>query len=174
MKKAKDKVEPFTMIKEWYWECGLDITEVNILARIASWQREKKVFFESKSSLAKLFKCDRKVIIRRFEHLESIGVIVKGETKGRAFSYSVNENRLNELYLKGTTDISNCTSEVQDDTKCVPQENDGCTSEERYHNNKTINKNSFKKEDDCSSSSSFQAPKTISETDLIKLAREFF
>ena len=172
MKKAKDKVEPFTMIKEWYWQCGLDITEVNIIARISSWQREKKVFFESKASLAKLFMCDRKVIIRRFERLESIGVIVKGPMKGRAYSYSVNENRLNELYLRGTASTTNCTSEVRDDAKCVPQKNDNCTSEVRYHNNKTINKNSFKKEDDCSSSSSFKAPKTISEADLIMLARE--
>ena len=143
----KQKTEPFTMLKDWYWECGLDLYEVNIIARISSWQREKKVFFESKSSIAKLFKCDRKVIIRRFEHLEEIGVIIKGENKGRAFSYTVNESKLNELYLRGTTSTSNCTSEVHQVPKCVPQRNNNCTLEVHYNNNKTINNNSFREED---------------------------
>ena len=74
MKKTNER---FTMIPNWYWECGLNIVEVNIISRIASWQRDGKEFYESAESISVLFGVSYSTIKRTFNKLVKDGVIIK-------------------------------------------------------------------------------------------------
>ncbi len=145
-------IETFTQIPDWYWQCGLDIYEVNIIARIASWQRQDKVFYEGKKTIAKIFGCDFKVILRRFEKLENMGIIVRGKKKGRSYCYTINSVKLNQLH-KGTL-------EVPIDDRKVPQRYHKGSSEVLYNTNNTSNKTSVRAE------GALKAPSTQPESAL--------
>ena len=165
MNKNKQQ-ETFTQIKDWYWQCGLDIYEVNIISRIASWQRANKEFFESKDSISKLFNCDRKTIIRKFEKLERLGIIIKSGKKGRSYIYKINEMNLHKLY--------NSTSEVQIDEALVPERYNNCTREVHYNTTQTSNKTSLREEETLFERSSSKDPKepkkTVTDKDVEMLA----
>ena len=93
----KKKTETFTQIPDWYWQCGLDIYEVNIIARIASWQRANKKFFESYDFIAKTFNTSYNTIRFRFEKLEKAGILKRNGKKGRSWMWIVDSNKLNSL-----------------------------------------------------------------------------
>ena len=153
------KQETFTQIKDWYWECGLDIYEVNIISRIASWQRANKEFYEGKDSISKLFGCDRKTIMRKFDKLEKIGILVKGEKRGRSYLYKINESKLNELYIS--------TREVQIDTTLVPDRYTLSTSVVHYNTTQTSNKTSLRVAEEDLASSAPQPKRTLTNDQII-------
>jgi len=157
------KNQTFTQIKDWYWECGLDIYEVNIIARIASWQRNKKQFFESKDHIAKLFGCDRKTIIRKFEKLQNLGILIKGEKHGRTYVYRINEMELHKLYI--------CTREVQIDMRSVPERYIYSTSEVHYNTTQTNNKISLGAEEEDKSSSA-QPKKPLTNEEILSILKK--
>ena len=144
MKQAK---EGFIKLKNQVIECeSFDIIQSVIIAKITSWQREGRQFFQSKEELAKEFKVDRKTISRRMKELEDMGVIYREGKVKRSSIYKVNPHKLH-LYLSGT----NLELNVPEGYKS----SEICTSSTHYNNNnKNSNKTIFIGEEDVSSSSS--------------------
>jgi transposase len=139
----------FTQLPEWYWECGLDIYEVNILARISSWQRDNKSFFESYDSLAKRFNTHYNTIRNKFKKLEKLGLITKNGKAGRSTKWKVNEYELNQLH-KTYKRCQNINETVDTDKTCknnaqnLQEMSDVLTRDVSYNTNyKTSNKTSF-------------------------------
>lgn len=140
----------FTQIPNWYWECGLDIYEVNIIARIASWQRDKKDFFESYPSLAKKFNTHVNTIKNKFKKLEAAGLIYRNGKAGRSIKWKVSDYEMNQLHkeyktctdtVKKTDKSNTCTNSTQ-----TVQEIDSKSTRDRLYNtnHKTSNKTSFR------------------------------
>jgi hypothetical protein len=112
-KKLEDN---FTAIPQWYWECGLSLLEVNIISRIASWQRQKKEFFEGYDSLEKLGWGHYNTIRNHFIKLEKKGLIQKNGKNKRAWKWIVkldslrslhsnNQCKNNDIYLQPVLEI---------------------------------------------------------------------
>jgi DNA-binding transcriptional regulator YhcF (GntR family) len=139
----------FTQIPNWYWECGLDIYEVNILARIASWQRDKKDFFESYPSLANRFNLHVNTIKNKFKKLEKLGLITRNGKAGRSIRWKVDEYQLNQLHkeYKRCTNIDQTADKYKTCTNIAQkvQEIDYNSTPDRLYNTnyKTSNKTSF-------------------------------
>lgn len=145
MKKTKD--EAFVKIPHWYYECGLDLIEVNLIARVASWQRTGKNFYESKSYIGKIFGCSTKTISRTFKGLVDKGILTEEVRKGTTTKYRVNVNKLNEL--------NRLDSESSVGTKLETVSPDPLDRESQDKNTKNINKNILRvDEEKCSSSPS--------------------
>ena len=141
----KKNNERFTMIPNWYWECGLNIVEVNLISRIASWQRDGKEFYESAESLSKLFGVSYSTVKRTFNKLVKDKVIIRNGKHKRMWKYVINGSKLNSLKKDvGQTDQLNdiCSS---------PRPNIS-TTEDHYNTTKTSNKTSFREGEDKASS----------------------
>src|SRR6056300_1094634 len=124
MKKQKTKIEePFTAILAWYWECGLNLLEVNIIARISSWQREKKEFYESYDFLSQKFGTHYNTIRNTFIKLEKMGVIKKNGKHRRTWKWVVDGNKLNALKHSNTRCQNNDTLLHQESELLTPDVN---------------------------------------------------
>jgi len=145
-KTKKNDIENFTMIPHWYWECGLDLIEVSIIARISSWQRQNKDFFEGYDTIALKFNCHYNTIRNTFNKLEKMGVIVKNGKVKRAWKWKVNELKLNGLKDSNTR----CQNT---DTFLHPM-SELLTPDVSYNNPKNINKNILRVEENTSGVSS--------------------
>ena len=142
MKKTNER---FTMIPNWYWECGLNIVEVNIISRIASWQRDGKEFYESAESLSKLFDVSYSTIKRTFNKLVKDGVIIRNGKHKRMWKYVINGTKLNSL----KKDVGHL--DQLNDKYSSPRPNIQFT-EDHYNTTKTSNKTSFREGEDKASS----------------------
>ena len=167
----KNTTLTFTQIQDRLYECvHFDLIEVNLIARIASWQRQKKLFFESKSVTAELLKTTRPTLDKRFDKLMAIGIIKKGKKRGRASEYTINEFNLDKFlaWSKKNTDFNICKATLHIVPTFVKPLYIDCKATLHYNNNnKTIlNKNSFiDDEEDLASSSSIEPQ----ETDIEKV-----
>ena len=137
--------ESFTMIPNWYWECGLTIVEVNIIARIASWQRDGKEFYESAEKLSKLFGVSYSTIKRTFNKLVKENIIIRTGKHKRMWKYVVNGNKLNSL--KKDTGHHDQLSDKYRSPRPIIQ-----STMNHYNNNKTSNKTSFRDGEEKNSS----------------------
>jgi DNA-binding transcriptional regulator YhcF (GntR family) len=133
---SKKKTESFTQIPNWYWQCGLDIYEVNIIARIASWQRDNKDFFESYDSIAEMFNTSYNTIRFRFAKLEKDGIIKKNGKRGRSWKWIVSINKLNAL----KDSVKTCHNNDQ----FCQEMTDILSRDDSYNTPKTSNKTSFR------------------------------
>ena len=89
----------FIAIDQRLYDSDLDIYHINILSWILSYQVQDQPFFMSKIVMAEKFGCNRKTIERRFNDLQSLGIIMKGEKYKRMYKYKVNLHRL-DMYLR--------------------------------------------------------------------------
>ena len=142
MKKTNER---FTMIPNWYWECGLNIVEVNIISRIASWQRDGKEFYESAESISVLFGVSYSTVKRSFNNLVKQGIIIKNGKHKRMWKYVINSSKLNNL-KKDTGHLDQLN-----DKYSSPRPNIQFT-EDHYNTTKTSNKTSFREGEDKASS----------------------
>ena len=142
----------FTAISHTLKRSGLDIYEMIIISEVQSWNRQDKKFYGSLSTLAKDYGCDRKVIMRRVEHLMELGILYKGKkVYNNQAEYRVNVTNL-MLFIKSNAE-SSCTSEEQLNAQAVPLRNSSCTSEVHNNKPKNINKNILREVEDVPSSS---------------------
>jgi len=158
----------FTQIQDRLYECQhFDLIEVNLIARIASWQRQKKVFFESKSITASLLKVTRPTLDTRFKRLISLGIIKKGKKRGRASEYNISEYNLDKFlaWSKDNPDFNICKATLHKVPTFVKPLYIDCKTTLHYNNNnKTIlNKNSFMDDEEDLASSSSKVPKDPEE-----------
>ena len=142
---AEKITETFTAIPDWYWECGLDIYEVNIISRIASWQRQGKDYFESYDHVACIFKTHYNTIRNRFKRLESQGIIKCVGKAGRSNKWCINVAKLNAMKDSYTT--------CKNTDKYLHEMSDDLTRDVSYKNPKTSNKTSFREEEASGASS---------------------
>lgn len=160
---------PFTKIQQRLYECThFDLIEINLIARIASWQREGRTFFESKQVTAKLFKTTRPTLDTRFENLISLGIIKKGKKRGRASEYKINEDNLGKFltWSINNPEFNICKATLHKVPTFVKPLYIDCKATLHYkNNNKTIlNKNSFiDGEEDLASSPSIGPERTPEE-----------
>lgn len=157
----------FTAIPSWYWECGLTLIEVNIIARIASWQRDGKEFYESAEKLSKLFNVSYSTMKRSFNKLVDNGVINRNGKHKRMWKYVVNENKLNSL--KKDTGHGEQNNEQYSSQRTILQ-----STMNHYNTTKTSNKTSFREEESKDDSTS-QTLKSKSDMDIkmLSLAMDF-
>ena len=139
---------PFTKIQQRLYECThFDLIEINLIARIASWQRQNKVFFESKQVTASLLKTTRPTLDTRFDKLILLGIIKKGKKRGRASEYNINSANLDKFlaWSINNPDFNICKATLHKVPTFVKPLYIDCKTTLHYNNNnKTIlNKNSF-------------------------------
>ena len=127
----------FTAIPNWYWECGLTLIEVNIVARIASWQRDGKEFYESAEKLSKLFNVSYSTMKRSFNKLVEDGVIKRNGKHKRMWKYVINETKLNTLK-------KDMVHPDQNNERYGSQGAILSTTMNHYNTTKTSNKTSFR------------------------------
>lgn len=138
--KQKKKNDNFIMIPHWYFECGLDLIEVNLIGRVASWQRVNKEFHESKAHIAKIFLCSEKTISRKFKGLVEKGILIEEVRKGTTTKYKVNINKLNECK---TLDSESLVDQIPETLGLACMD-----SESRDKNTKNINNNILREEEE--------------------------
>ena len=153
----------FIAIQQRLFKCeALDIYHINIIAWIASYQRQGRPFFMSKTELATMFGCNMRTIIRRLDELESNGIIYKDGKVKRSWIYKLNPSKLD--YTLRVNNLDTKLTESQISSKIVD------SSTHYKNNNKTSsNKTSFREEDDILSSSSSQP---ITELDMLDLVKD--
>ncbi|MCP4252165.1 MAG: hypothetical protein GY775_01935, partial [Candidatus Scalindua sp.] len=149
----------FIAIDQRLYDSDLDIYHINIISWILSYQEQEQPFFMSKAALADKFKCAKRTIYRRFEYLESYGILVRGEKYKKMYKYQVNIHRLNR-YLSGTY-LEKQVPESHSSSKTGASESPYNTSTNKTSSNKT----SFRDEDDFKSSSSSK-PKAKPKVDV--------
>ena len=142
---ANKITESFTAIPDWYWECGLDIYEVNIISRIASWQRQNKEYFESYDHVACVFRTHYQTIRNKFIRLESEGIIKCVGKVGRTKKWTINSNKLNAMKHSYT--------KCKKDDTFLHEVEDVLTRDVSYKTPKTSNKTSFRAEESLGDSS---------------------
>ena len=135
----------FTQIPNWYWECGLTLLEVNIIARIASWQREGKEFYESADNISKLFNVSYSTVKRTFNKLVKNNIIIRNGKHKRMWKYVINQGKLNSL----KKDIG-LGDQLNDNNRSPGP--DISTTRGHYNTTKTSNKTSFREGEDEGSS----------------------
>ena len=133
--KSKNGKTGFTQIPNWYWELGLTMVEVNIIARVASWQREGREFYESAQKLSKLFGVSYSTVKRAFKNLHTIGILRKNGKHKRMWKYVINEFKLETVHREQNLKRN-----------CSPR-TDILSTMNHYNTNKTSTKTSFKEED---------------------------
>lgn len=157
----KKQVKGFTQIPNWYWELGLTIVEVNIIARVASWQREGKEFYESAEKLSILFGVSYSTVKRSLKNLVSSGILRKNGKHKRMWKYVINEMKLETVH-RGQYLARNSSH------RPVIQ-----STVNHYNTTKTSTKTSFKEEDDFLESSPSKGQSAPTELDIINLAKDF-
>jgi DNA-binding transcriptional regulator YhcF (GntR family) len=153
----------YVMIPDKYWKLKLDIYQTNILARIMSWQRTDKVFFESYESIAEKFNISRITVQRKFESLEKLGLIKRGPKVKRTWSWKANEVAISNLLDK--------LLRVTNSKRNVTESNNICNSDDHYNNPKNINKNILREEEEPFVGSSFPSKEDM-ELKAMILAKE--
>ena len=133
--KSKKPVQTFTQLPDWYWECGLSLIEVNILARIASWQRAGKEFYESAQKTSELFGVHYSTVKRAYKQLLKKEIIKKNGKHKRMWKYQVNEYKLHTVHREQLLQRNSS------------QRTDIQTTVNHYNTTKTSTKTSFKEED---------------------------
>lgn len=133
---SKEITKGFIQLQNAILECEhFCVIQSVIIAKIASWQRNGKTFFQSKQEIAKEFRVDRKTISRRMDSLEEMGVIQRDGKVKRSVIYKVNIHKL-DMYLKGTHPERNVPDRYTSSKKCT-------TSDHYNNNNKNSNKTIF-------------------------------
>ena len=157
----------FTAIPSWYWECGLTLIEVNIIARIASWQRDGKEFYESAEKLSKLFNVSYSTMKRSFNKLVDAGIINRNGKHKRMWKYVINQSKLNNL--KKDTGHHEQNNEQYSSPGTILQ-----STMNHYNNTKTSNKTSFREEEskDDSTSQTLKGPSDM-DIKMLSLAIDF-
>ena len=170
---SKEKTTPkFTQIQERLYDCvHFDLIEVNLIARIASWQRQNKVFFESKSRTAEKLRTTRPTLDTRYKRLQELGIIKQGKKRGRAHEYTINEFNLDKFikWSSENPDFNICKATLHIVPTFVKPLYIDCKATLHYNNNnKTIlYKNSFiDDEEDLASSSSIDPEEMVNNLDL--------
>ena len=159
--KMKDN---FTAIPNWYWECELSLLEVNIIARISSWQRQKLKFFEGYDHIASLGFGHYNTIRNTFNALEKKGLIKRDGKVKRAWVWVVIEHKLLELH-------SNI--QCKNNERYLQPESEILTPDVSYKNPKINNKINLREEETLfERSSSEGTKKTISEQEILDLAND--
>ena len=123
----------YVIIPDIYWQLGLDIYQTNILARIMSWQRTGKVFFESYESLGCKFNMHKNTAKNKVESLEKLGLIKRCNKIKRCWSWKVNEVAVSDMIDYNMT-CNNSERKEQEELQLV-------TPDVTYKNTKNINKN---------------------------------
>lgn len=140
----------FIAIQQRLFDCPhLDIYHINIIAWIASYQRQDQPFFMSKVEIAQKFGCNKRTVLRRFEDLEEWGVVFRAGKWKRSIIYKVNAANLDK-----------CLRVTHLERKVTESHSSKKKSDSEYHyntNNKTSTKTSLEEEDDILSSSSSKA-----------------
>jgi len=157
--KSKKHVNTFTQIPDWYWECGLSLLEVNMLARIASWQRANKEFYESAQKTSELFGVHYSTVKRAYKELLKKNIIRKNGKHKHMWKYQVNEYMLQTVHREQFLQ-RNCSP------RTVIQ-----TTVNHYNTTKTSTKTSFREEDVLRTSPSKDTTGP-SELDIVALARQ--
>tara|TARA_R110001632_G_scaffold33694_3_gene86424 strand:+ start:373 stop:861 length:489 start_codon:yes stop_codon:yes gene_type:complete len=157
--KSKKPIKTFTQLQDWYWECGLSMLEVNIIARIASWQRANKEFYESAQKTSELFRVSYSSVKRAYKELLAKGIIKKNGKHKRMWKYQVNEYKLQtvhreQLLLRNSSPRTDIQVTVN-----------------HYNTTKTSTKTSFKEEDDFLESSPSKDTSNPSDLDIKMFAR---
>ena len=161
MKAKPQKIEGgFTAIPNWYWECGLSLLEVNIIARIASWQRDNKEFYESAQTLSKLFGVSYSTMKRTFNSLVTSGFVRRNGKHKRMWKYVVNEYKLNTVHHEQLSSGNSSPRTIIQSTM------------NHYNTTKTSNKTSFREEDDFLESSPSQDKTGPTNLDIKNFAKE--
>lgn len=145
----------YVIIPDIYWQLGLDIYQTNILARMMSWQRTGKVFFESYESLGCKFNMHKNTAKNKVESLEELGLIKRGHKVKRCWSWKVNETAVSEMIDYNMT-CNNNERKEQEELQFV-------TPDVTYKNPKNINKNILREEEEPFVGSSPPTEKDVDE-----------
>lgn len=182
MKKEKKAInETFTAIPDWYWQCGLNLIEVNIIARIASWQRAEKEFYEGYDTISEKFNVHYNTVRKAFIKLEKMEVIKKNGKHRRAWKWVLNPTKLNALKKQESNRKEDSNTESQKEhsnTGCkkdqtfLHQESEFLTPDVSYKNTQTSNKTSLREEGDDLPSPSSKPKKTITDLQVLNLASQ--
>ena len=152
MAKNNKIVGTWTAIPDQLLGVGFDVYEIIIISCIQSWCRQDKKFYESKGKIARDYNCNRRTIIRKFDKLEALGILVKGDRKGKGmWSYTVNESKL--IQVINNFKLHTCDLKSQQMATDVTESYNCCNTELRNNTTKTSTKTSFREGDDFSSSS---------------------
>ena len=151
---ANNKLQnTFTQINNKWWGIGLDPYEILIVAKVASWQRAEKEFYQSKQSIAEDFCCNTKTIKNKFKDLVDRNILIIVGKHKRMTKYKINEVELSRLIDQkdmGTTCPHSSRYGHQVPYIEAPHAH--------YNNTKTSTKTSLEEEDDILSSSSSETP----------------
>ena len=145
----------YVIIPDIYWQLGLDIYQTNILARIMSWQRTDKLFFESYESLGCKFNMHKNTAKNKVESLEELGLIKRGHKVKRCWSWKVNKVAVSNMIDYNMT-CNNSERKEQEELQLV-------TPDVIYKNTKNINKNILREEEEA-----FAASSLLSDEDKVK------
>ncbi len=143
---SKKKEEGFLKVPNWYWDTGLPPIDILLLSSIASWQRDKKEFFESKEQMALKFNCSAKTIQRSIKTLVNKGLIKETGKKGRVVKYEIIQAALEKL--KHCGQIVHNSSRNRTNSPIIQDK------KSYYKNTKNINKNILRVEEEVEASSS--------------------
>jgi hypothetical protein len=133
--KSNKQIKTFTQLPDWYWECGLSLLEVNMIARIASWQRANKEFYESAQKTSQLFGVSYSSVKRAYKDLLAKDIIRKNGKHKRMWKYQVNEYKLHTVHRE---QLLQRNSSPRTDIQFTVN---------HYNTTKTSTKTSFKEED---------------------------
>jgi len=160
---SKKKEERFLKIPHWYWDTGLPPIDIILISSIASWQRDKKEFFESKEQMALKFNCSTKTIQRSIKSLVNKGLIKETGKKGRVVKYEIIQSALEKL--------KHCGQIVQHSPGYRTNSPIIVDKKSSYKNTKNINKNILRVEEEVKASSSPKA-REIHPTAFHKFAQD--
>jgi len=147
--------DTFTQINDKWWGIGLDPYELLILARVASWIREGKEYFESKERVAKEIGAALMTTKNKFKSLEDRNILVRDGKHKRMVKYKINQTELDKL-IRNKDKYTRCTN----NERLVHQVSNISTPDVLYNTNKTSsNKTSFREEETLLESSSSKTPK---------------
>lgn len=84
-------IEPYTQIPNWFFELGLDPTELLIFVRVYSYSRNNQPYIESNSTLSKRLNVAERTIRRKKEYLVNKNMLIKiSGQRGKTDTYKVN------------------------------------------------------------------------------------
>ena len=135
--------DTFTQINDKWWGIGLDPYELLILARVTSWIRNGKEYFESKERVAKEIGAALMTTKNKFKSLEDKNILVRDGKHKRMVKYKVNQFELDQL-IRNKEKYTRCTNKERK----VHEVSQYSTPDVLYNTNKTSsNKTSFREEE---------------------------
>lgn len=160
---SKKKQESFLKIPHWYFDTGLNIHEITIIAMISSWQRTNKEFFESKTQISKKLGCQARFVTKCIDNLIKLNVLKDTGKKGRVTKFKVNQTALHNLTINAHRAPISTNSMHGVHNKQAPGA--------YYKNPKNINKNILRVEEEVEASSS-PKPREIHPTAFHKFTQD--